>query len=208
MSADTRKWIRKLRPVRAQATAAAVEAARRGKPAVPNVGAERRSKHSGAESPSIHDEIEQAVAAMSAFQFQDLVAALLRGMGYYTPVIAKPGPDGGTDVLAYRDPLGAHPPHIRVQVKHRGSKATRAEIAALKGIIHRNRDIGIFVSSGGFSPEAEREAKSSDIHVEVIGLERFISLWMENYEKLPEEDRARLRLKKVYLLAQEKESPV
>lgn len=40
------------------------------------------------------------------YEFQDLVAALLRAMGYYTPFIAPKGKDGGVDIIAYRDPLG------------------------------------------------------------------------------------------------------
>jgi restriction system protein len=62
-------------------------------------------------------EIEQYVRALGPYEFQELVAALLRGMGYTTPFIAPTGPDGGTDILAYPDPLGARTPHIRVQVK-------------------------------------------------------------------------------------------
>jgi hypothetical protein len=54
--------------------------------------------------------------------------ALLDGMGYTTRFVASPGPDGGTDALAYVDPLGARTPHIRVQVKHRDQPAGREEI--------------------------------------------------------------------------------
>ena len=43
------------------------------------------------------------------YEFQDLVAALLRAMGYYTPFIAPKGKDGGVDIIAYRD-RSARPP--------------------------------------------------------------------------------------------------
>ena len=105
-------------------------------------------------------EIEQRVKSLGPYEFQELVAALLRAMSYTTPFVAPTGPDGGTDILAYPDPLGAKTPHIRVQVKHRQSqKATRDEIAALRGIIRGDREIGVFVSSGGFTSEAVREAR-------------------------------------------------
>lgn len=61
-------------------------------------------------------EIQQYIAALGPYEMQDLVAALLRGMGYHTPFIAPKGPDGGTDIIAYQDPLGTTRPHIRVQV--------------------------------------------------------------------------------------------
>ena len=79
-------------------------------------------------------EIDAYLDTLSAYDFQDLVGALLEGMGYTTRFVAPPGPDGGTDALAYVDPLGARTPHIRVQVKHRDQAAGREEIAALRGI--------------------------------------------------------------------------
>jgi predicted Mrr-cat superfamily restriction endonuclease len=147
--------------------------------------------------------ITYAISSLSPFAIQNVVAALLRGMGYYTPIVAAPGPDGGTDVLAYRDPLGLKPPHIRVQVKHKVAKTSRQDIAALKGGLHHHREIGVFVSTGGFSQDAEREARTSDVHIELIDGARLIDLWIDVYDKLAEDDKNLLRLKKVYVLAGE-----
>ena len=142
-------------------------------------------------------EIEDFVKALGPYEFQELVAALLRGMGYATPHIAARGPDGGTDILAYPDALGAKTPHVRVQVKHRQSqKATREEIAALRGIIRQDREIGLFVSSGGFTPQAMAEARNGTVHIQLIDLDTFLENWMAHYEKLAEEDRALLRLRR------------
>ena len=47
------------------------------------------------------------IAKMNPYEFQDLVAALLRAMGYYTPFVSPKGKDGGIDIVAYQDPLGA-----------------------------------------------------------------------------------------------------
>lgn len=52
-------------------------------------------------------EIATYVNGRSPYEFQEMVAALLRGMGYATRFEAARGPDGGTDVLAYSDPIGA-----------------------------------------------------------------------------------------------------
>lgn len=122
-------------------------------------------------------------------------------MGYATPHIAAPGPGGGTDILAYPDPLGAQTPHVRVQVKHRVQKASREEIAALRGIIRQDREIGLFMSSGGFTSQAVSEARNGAVHIQLMDLDMFLESWMSHYDKLAEEDRARLRLRPVYFLA-------
>ena len=147
-------------------------------------------------------EIEEYVNALSPYEFQEVVAALLRGMGYATPFEAGRGPDGGTDILAYPDPIGANTPHIRVQVKHRPSqKATREEIAALRGVIRQDRDIGLFVSTSGFTNDAIREARHGATHIELMDLDRFLDQWKAYYEKMTEEDKAKLRLRRVFFLA-------
>jgi restriction system protein len=149
-------------------------------------------------------EIRDHLAGLGGYEFQDLVAALLRGMGYFTPFIAAKGPDGGTDILAYRDPLGTIKPHIRVQVKHRkDNKATREEIAALRGIVRSDHEIALFVSAAGFTNDAHREARHGSVHMELIDLDRFLELWLGHYEKLAEEDKALLRLRRVYFLSPE-----
>jgi restriction system protein len=147
-------------------------------------------------------EIEEFVTALGPYEFQDLVAALLRGMGYTTPHIAVRGPDGGTDILAYPDALGARTPHVRVQVKHRQSqKASREEIAALRGIIRQDREIGLFVSSGGFTNQAAAEARNGTVHIQLMDLDMLLENWMAHYTTLAEEDRALLRLRPVFFLS-------
>jgi restriction system protein len=147
-------------------------------------------------------EIEDFVTALGPYEFQDRVAALLRGMGYTTPYVAAPGPDGGTDIIAYPDPLGAKTPHVRVQVKHRPSqKATREEIAALRGIVRQDREIGLFVSTAGFTSQAVIEARNGAVHIQLMDLEGFLDGWMAVYQSLDEEDRALLRLRPVYFLS-------
>ena len=62
--------------------------------------------------------IREYIRKKNPYDFQELVAALLRAMDYHTPFVAPRGKDGGVDVLAYVDPLGAQTPRIKVQVKH------------------------------------------------------------------------------------------
>jgi restriction system protein len=146
--------------------------------------------------------LEHYINSKNAYEFQDLVAALLRGMGYYTPFVAPKGKDGGVDIVAYRDPLGTESPRIQVQIKHRDSSATVQEVRQLMGLLQKEGDVGIFVSTAGFTPDARNAARSSHVHVELIDLNRFISLWQDFYGRLKEEDKSLLPLRPIYFLAQ------
>ena len=148
-----------------------------------------------------NDQIEKFINKKTPYEFQDLAAALLRGMGYFTPFIAPLGKDGGVDIVAYRDPLGTSSPRIKVQVKHRESPAKVEEVRQLMGLLQKDGDVGIFISSGGFTPDAKTEARKSHVHVEIVDLLRFIQLWQQFYDKLTDEDKARLPLMPIYLLA-------
>ena len=156
-----------------------------------------------------YDEIEQTayaglekyINAKNPYEFQDLAAALLRGMGYYTPFVAPKGKDGGVDVIAYRDPLGTDAPRIQVQIKHRDSVATVQELRQLMGLLQKEGDVGIFISTGAFSADARAAARGSNVHVELIDLNRFIELWQMFYDKLKDEDKSRLPLRPIYFLS-------
>ena len=135
------------------------------------------------------------------YEFQDMVAALLKAMGYYIPFISPKGRDGGIDIVAYQDPLGAKTPRIKVQVKHRpDAKASLTEIHSLTGLLNKEGDIGLFVTSGGFTSESERFARDSHIHVKLIDFENFISLWEQFYDKLTDEEKNWLPLHPIHFL--------
>lgn len=145
--------------------------------------------------------LERFINSQNAYEFQDLVAALLRAMGYYTPFVAPRGKDGGIDIIAYRDPLGTGSPRIQVQIKHREASAKATEMRQLMGLLQKEGDVGIFVSTSGFTPDAKQAARSSHIHIELIDLNRFISLWQEFYDKMSDEDKNLLPLRPIYFLA-------
>ena len=100
--------------------------------------------------------IKDKISALDWEELQELVAGILRAMGYKTKT-SPPGSDRGKDVEASPDGLGLTDPHIIVEVKHRvgtmGSQELRSFIAAL-----RPRHKGLYVSTGGFTKEARYEA--------------------------------------------------
>lgn len=146
-------------------------------------------------------EIEQYFRVMNPYEFQRLVAALLRAMGYHISWIAPPGKDGGIDILAWNDPLGTRPPRIKVQVKREVSAIGVQDLRSFMALLG-SEDVGIFVNVGGFTKDAEGTARTQESRqVTLINLERLFELWIEHSAKLDEEARDRLPLKPIYFLA-------
>ncbi|WP_407517512.1 restriction endonuclease [Elizabethkingia anophelis] len=147
--------------------------------------------------------IRNFICAKNPYEFQDLIAELLKAMGYYISDVAKRGPDGGIDIIAYTDPLGTSQPRIIVQVKHRPTDSVSSdEIQKLAGTLKRNSDVGIFVTSGTFSKPAIKESRESREHIELIDFERLISLWQSYYYKLDDAQKVHLPLHSIYFLGE------
>ncbi|SDQ66001.1 restriction system protein [Chryseobacterium soldanellicola] len=145
--------------------------------------------------------IKDYIRSKNAYEFQDMVAALLRAMGYHTPFISPKGKDGGLDIIAYNDPLGATTPRLKVQVKHRPDSSVPVDdIRSLTGLLNKDGDIGLFVTSGAFTSESERSARESHRHIKLLDINNFIELWQEFYIKMEDEDKNRLPLHPIYFL--------
>ena len=56
------------------------------------------------------------------------------------------------------------------------------------------------MTSGDFSKPAKKEARNSREHIELIGFDRFVSLWAEYYSKLDDEQKNMLPLQPIYFL--------
>lgn len=145
--------------------------------------------------------IRDFVISRNPYEFQDLVAILLKSMGYHISHISPKGKDGGIDIIAYTDPLGVKPPRIIVQVKHKPeSKISSDDIQRLAGTMKRSSDVGIFVSSGEFSSYSINEARTTDKHIELIDFERFLKLWEQYYAKMTDDEKNKLPLHPIYFL--------
>ena len=144
--------------------------------------------------------IRDYIRGKNPYEFQDMVAALLKAMGYYIQSVAPKGKDGGVDVVAYVDPLGAQTPRIKVQVKHRPDAVIGAsDIRALLGIL-RSGDIALFVTSGTYSPDAKNTAASSREFIRLIDGDEFIEMWQNYYDKMSDDDKNMLPLKRISFL--------
>ena len=144
--------------------------------------------------------IRQFIISKSPYEFQDMVAALLRAMDYHTPFIAPKGKDGGIDIIAYLDPLDAKTPRIKVQVKHKPETAIGAsEVRALSGVLKAG-DIALFVTSGTYSADARNAASGNDKFIRLIDGNDFIDMWQKYYDKMTDDDKNMLPLKRISFL--------
>jgi restriction system protein len=144
-----------------------------------------------------HDLIEDLIAALNADQMEQLVAGVLRAMGYKARVSPKGG-DRGVDIFASRDGLGLEEPRIFVEVKHRiGTKISAPEIRAFLGG-RKPGDRCLYVSTGGFAKDARYEAERSNVPLTLIDLPLLRELLVEHYDALGEETRRLMPLTRVY----------
>lgn len=146
------------------------------------------------------EQVKDYLQSMNPYDFQNLVADLLSAMNYHVVWISPPGKDRGIDIIAYNDPLGTNVPRIKVQVKRRDQAIPVEGLRAFMSILGTD-DVGIFVSSGGFTTDAREEARTQERRkITLLDLEQFYDLWVKYYDKLSQEARQHLPLKPVYYL--------
>lgn len=147
------------------------------------------------------DEISHYLRNMPPYDFQDLVADLLRAMGYYVSWVSPPGKDGGIDILAQPDALGTRLPRIKVQVKRQQPAVSVDGLRSFMALLGDD-DVGLFVCTGGFTKDAATEARTQEKRrITLIGLDTLFDLWVEHYDKLTDQARRRLPLRPIQFLS-------
>lgn len=141
--------------------------------------------------------IKDKIRALSADEMEQLVAALLRAMGFKATVTPK-GADRGVDVRASPDGLGFEHPRIMAEVKHRPRDAMNSEKIRSFAAILRGDDRGLYVSIGGFTQDAKYEAERSSVRITLVDLNDLANLIIEHYEQFDLEGRTLLPLVRVY----------
>lgn len=150
-------------------------------------------------------EIEEFIKNKQPYEFQNMVGDLLTAMGYYVAWIAPPGKDGGIDLLAWNDPLGTKPPRIKVQVKRYSDQKINVDTLRSFIALLGDDDVGIMVSTSGFTKDAEAEARTQEKRkITLIDIERFFDLWVKFYDKLSDSARSKMPLKQIWFLSPDK----
>jgi len=134
-----------------------------------------------------------------------LVDGVLRAQGY-TTYVSPPGPDKGVDILAAPEPLGFGQPRICVQVKSEDKPIERITLDQLIGTMQNfHAEQGLLVSWGGFKSSFDREIPAQFFRVRLWDQKALIDEILQHYDKLDEELRAELPLKRVWTVASEEE---
>ncbi len=154
-------------------------------------------------APFIADNIEditrdfilsQLSLHLKGHPFAVFVAHLFEVMGYRTDV-STPGPDGGIDIVAYKDEFALVPPIIKIQVKSTSGSVGAPEVAYLNGVIGDN--FGILVTLGVFNNNAKSSAASMS-KIRLLDGASVAGLVLQHYEALDAKYKSIVPLKRVY----------
>lgn len=134
-----------------------------------------------------------------------LVEGILRAQGY-TTYRSPEGADGGADILAGSGPLGFSAPRICVEVKSEDSAIGREPVDKLLGAMTKfNADQGLFVAWGGFKGNVQKELASQFFRLRLWTQKELLEQLFEQYERLDEDLKAELPLKRVWMVATQAE---
>ena len=131
----------------------------------------------------------------------ELVEAILQAEGY-TTYRSPEGADGGADILAAGGELGFGAPSICVEVKSGDAPADRPMVDKLIGAGQKfNAESCLFVSWAGFKSNVQKELARDFFRVRVWNRKELLEKVFVHYDKLPEEIRLKLPLKRVWMVA-------
>jgi len=129
------------------------------------------------------------------------VEAILQAEGY-TTYRSPEGADGGADILAAGGELGFGAPSICVEVKSGDTPADRPMVDKLIGAGQKfNAETCLFVSWAGFKSNVQKELARDFFRVRLWSRKELLEKLFAHYDKLPEEMRLALPLKRVWMVA-------
>jgi restriction system protein len=132
-----------------------------------------------------------------------LVTSLLEAQGYKTQM-SSPGADGGVDIIAGRGPMGFDNPKLCVQVKSSDDPVDVKVLRELQGVMKNyGAEQGLLVAWGGFKKSVTSEAGRLFFEIRLWDSGDLVDVLLENYERLPEDLKAELPLKRIWTLVPE-----
>lgn len=140
--------------------------------------------------------IKDKIMDLNWYEMEELIAGLLRAMGYKT-IISPVGPDKGKDIIASPDGLGLEDPKILVEVKHRNSSMGAPAIRNFLGVLQKN-DKGLYVSTSGFTMEAQYEAERAQNPVTLMDIDTLVKFIIQYYDNFDNDARRLIPLTKIY----------
>ena len=136
-------------------------------------------------------------------RMQGLVAAILEAEGF-TCKVPPEGPDQGVDVLAGSGPFGLDEPRLVVQVKSEAGAVGSPVVSQLLGAMSRYQtNQGLLVAWGGVTKAAEQLLTNEYFRLRVWSSKELLEAIFRTYDRLPEEIRTELPLKRIWTLVEE-----
>lgn len=153
-----------------------------------------------------HDQIADLIAArFKGHGLTRLVEAILKAQGY-TTWRSPEGADGGADILAGAGPLGFGAPRLCVEVKSESTQIGRETVDKLLGAMTKfNADEGLFVAWGGFKANVQKDLASQFFRLRLWTRKELLEQLFEQYDRLDEDLKAELPLKRVWMVAAQDE---
>lgn len=145
----------------------------------------------------IHDYISRK---FKGHELAQLVGAVLEAQGYKVR-ISPEGADGGVDIIGGNGPMGFDPPRIVVQVKSGDAPVDVKVVRELQGVMTNfGADHGLIVAWGGYKNSVPKETARLFFKLRLWDAKDLIKAVLATYERLPEEIRAELPLKRIWVL--------
>lgn len=149
----------------------------------------------------ISDEISKLIIQkFKGHRMEDLINEILKAKGF-TTYRSPEGADHGVDLLVSDGVLGFGSTKICVQVKTTESPIDRPTLDQLIGTMSNfGADYGLLISWYGFKISVKREIPKQFFKVRLWDSKNIIDELFANYDKLSEEIKAEIPLKKVWML--------
>jgi restriction system protein len=145
----------------------------------------------------IRDRISQT---FKTHEFERLVENILRAQGYQTSRTGK-GADGGVDIVAGRGAMGFDAPRLCVQVKSSQYPEDIKTVRELQGVVRQfGAQQGLLVSWGGYKASVAAEKRRLFFEIRLWDADDVIDAILENYERLSDDIKAELPLKRIWTL--------
>ena len=164
----------------------------------------------GTESTDLEEIARDQIARLIEARFKGhgltrLVESILKAQGYVT-YRSPEGADGGADILAGKGSLGFGAPKLCVEVKSERSQIDRPTVDKLLGAITKfGAEEGLFVSWSGFKSNVQKELAPSFFRVRLWTQKELLEAFFANYDKLEEDVKAELPLKRIWIVAHQED---
>jgi restriction system protein len=148
------------------------------------------------------EQIRQLISQkIAGHDLAELVGGIFEARGF-TVTVSPPGADGGVDLLMGSGPTGLESPRVVGQVK-----TGQADLDVYRSTFGlkeaRKADQGLLVAWGGFQGTVKKEASNEHFSMLLWDAEDLIDALLDSYDKLRDDLRSKIPLKRTWVLVHE-----